>query len=189
MMKWKYCVTYFLLLGSLAFALPIVGEQAIKDESNHPQNRGIHDLVETLREEQLLRALQLDGKIVDSVLKNIRTDRQVKNSYLLQKYLIENELDALLNHSSPNQEAMITALQKLELVRSQYYQALLTNEQELRQLLSPEEQARYVLFQRQFNKRLRALIAKIRQQSAKPVKPASQILRQQPQESVIRKPR
>ncbi len=189
MMKWKYCLICFLLLGLPAFVVPIIGEQIAKDEVTLSPNREIHDLVETLREEQLLHELSLDGERSDPFLKNIRAGRQLKNSYLLQKYLIENELDALLNYPSPNQDDISTALQRLEFARFQYYQALLKNERELRQLLTPEEQARYLLFQRQFNNRLKELIVKIRQQTAKSPEQSHQILRQQPQESVIRKPR
>ena len=189
MMKWKYCVTWILLLGGLTFVLPISGEQTPQDKTLPQTSRDIYKVVEMLREEQVLRELKLDEKRTETLLKNIRTARQLKNSYRLQKYLIENELDALLNYSTPNQEDISAALQKLELTRFQYYQALLENEQELRQLLSPEEQACYLLFQRRFNKRLQELIVKIRQRNLKSKVPSNQILRQQPQESVIRKQR
>ena len=188
MIKWKYRAISFLLLAFLASALPCVGEQMSGEQRSYPRNREIHDLVETIREEQLLRELQLNAERVDPVLENIRSSQQVKNSYLLQKYLIENELDALLNYPSPNQEEISEALKKLELSRFYYYQALLRNEQELRELLTPEEQARYVLFQRQFNRRLKELIVKIRRQGITSAEPSNQILRRKPQESVIRKP-
>ena len=145
--------------------------------------------MEELREAYLLQELHLSGKKVDAVVEKIRAAKAFRKNYALQRYIIENELHVLLSSPVPDRTKISNSLQQLERSKLHYYQKFMEHEQELRQLLSPEEQAKYVLFQREFNQKLRDIIARIRQKyDPSPVSP-NQLLRKKPAESVIRQSR
>jgi Spy/CpxP family protein refolding chaperone len=176
-----------LLFFFLPFSLAIAAEETATGFPS--KDIEIHELVETLRETHLIQELQLSEEKANAVIEKVRYARKLRKSYVLQRYVIENELDALLEYPASDQTKINNILQKLEIARLHYYQKLLENDEELRQLLTPEEQAKYVLFQRNFNKKLKEVIAKIHQQSSTRTTKQNRILRKQPVESVIRQPR
>ncbi|GAK54567.1 hypothetical protein U14_05854 [Candidatus Moduliflexus flocculans] len=149
----------------------------------------IQDAVETLREQYLIKELQLSESRSQTIVEKMRYMRKLKKDYQLQLNHFENELAALFSLSDHDDAKIVEILRKLKDAKSQYYQELLRRDEEFQQLLTPEEQVKYVLFQRAFNQQLKNAIFAIRkQQSQEPHKP-SQILRNQDSESVIRQPR
>jgi Spy/CpxP family protein refolding chaperone len=149
----------------------------------------IHEIVETLRETYLLQELQLSEEKAQALIAKMRYSRELKKGYLLQQYAIENELETLLGLATPAPDKINTALQKLETAKLQYFQQMMEANAELQNMLTPEEQAKYVIFQRNFHRTLRKLITSIRQQSTKAAIQNNQILRRKDSESVIRQPR
>ncbi len=199
-MTWK---DYFILLlvvvvFSFSAPAPARDQQERADEkrpasqraySSSPKDNEIYKLVEELREAYLLQELHLSGEKALAVVKKVRTAKAFRKNYALQRYIIENELHALLRSPVPDQTKISHSLQKLERAKLQYYQKCIEHDQALRQLLSPEEQAKYVLFQREFHQKLRDIIAKIRQQHEPSSASPNQLLRKKPAESVIRQSR
>jgi len=151
-------------------------------------DREIREMLDTLRESYLIKELKLPEDRAKRVLGKMRHARKIKQRYLFDRYQIENKLDALLGLSAPEPTKITAVLKELEVAKMRYYQHATEADNELHMLLSPEEQAKYVLFQRNFNKKLKEVIASIRQHRAKAIPKQNFLLRRQDEESVIRQP-
>ena len=187
----KYAIVLF-VVGFIAADeqyLARVYGQSETESASASRSVNIHDAIEALRESRLVEALQLSEPRAQTVIQKMRQARAVKKEYLLQRYALENELDNLFDPAERDATKIAAILEQLEQAKAQYYQKLLQNDEELRHLLTQEEQARYVLFQREFNQKLKEVITKIRQQSVNQPQKPSEILRQEDSESVIRRPR
>jgi hypothetical protein len=161
----------------------------LNQDSLPTTDQEIRDMIDSLREVYLVRELKLSEDRANRILEKMRSARKIRQNYLFQRYRIEHELDALLEYPSPDQKRITAVLQELEVAKTQYYQWMMEADHELRTMLSLEEQAKYLLFQRNFNKKLREMIASIRQQSPKTPSKQNFLLRKQDDESVIRQPR
>lgn len=149
----------------------------------------IRQTIDALREIVLARELGLSQERTAVLLENMQIARQIRQAYLTQRTQLEHQLEQIITQSPPNQQQIHAILQTLENIKRQYYQQMGQADQDVQKLLSPEEQARYVVFQKNFSQRLQAVIVHIRQQRS-PTSPASlHLLRQQPEESVIRQSR
>lgn len=151
-------------------------------------DREIRQSIDTLREVSLMKALALPRERADLVLQKIQAVRVIRQQYLLQRTQLESTLEQALSIVSPEPRSIYQILQDLESVQKTYYQQMVAADQELRLLLSPEEQAKYVVFQKNFNKRLQEVILQIRQQRSQTSDNALFLLRKQAEESVIRQP-
>ena len=160
--------------------------ETIKQGRFSSKDKEIHEMVEILREIHLIRELNLSKEKAGVVIKKLRHARNLKRKYLAQRHSIEDKLDALLDAPAPNQTEITMTLQELESAKQQYYQQIMHSDKELWQILNPEERAKYVLFQRTFNKKLKEIILTIRQQNVNPPQEQNQLLRRKPAESVIR---
>jgi hypothetical protein len=196
-MKCKYLILVVIIFSFLVNPsanrgdMKRTGDQVPKD-SDHDSltstDREIREMLDALREFHLIKELDLPEDRAKHIVEKIRYARRIKQSYLFQCYQIENKLDALLGFSDPDHSQINVVLKELDVVKKQYYQHIMEPDHELRMMLSPEERAKYVLFQRNFNKKLREVIASIRQQQATPTSKGNFLLRRQDTESVIRQP-
>jgi len=181
----------------LVFGMLAVAEEPISFQiqtsflaTSIPSNSiNIRDAVEALRERYLIKELQLSEGRAQAVIEKMRYMRNLKKDYQLQQYRLESELVALFNISEHDTTKIADVLQKLRGIKVRYYQEFLRSDEEFHQILTPEEQAKYVLFQRAFNQKLKDAIADIRKQHAGESSKPSQIMRNQDSESVIRQPR
>lgn len=196
-MKFTSCVISIIVMCVLFMSSGIGNSQerdtaSAGDADNEPnqttliQDAEIHEVVETLREAYLLQELELSDEKSQALLENIRHTEEAKKIYLARRYAIENELHDLLAFPNPVQNQIANALQLLETAQLQYHQQLIQMNEELQEILTLEEQAKYVLFQRTFNRRLKQLITRIRQQNSEFTVPENQLLRRKDTESVIR---
>ncbi len=194
-MKFFSCIGW-LLIGCVWFSAPVsaAGETVIETPSfkeqtgliESPRAREIYEKLETIRESLLMKELALPAEKISVVVEYLRQAKQLRNTYLIQRYAIEHQLDTLLDYSEPNQNAIREALKKLDEMKLQYNEGMLHAEQTLREILNPEEQAKYLLFQRNFNKRLQEVLANIRQRQIESPSKPTEVLRKQATESVIR---
>lgn len=193
-MKFTNYLIATLIMLLLAFPLISKSQQkqsAVSDTMEEQpfyssRDKEIHEMIEMLREIHLFRELQLSEEKAAAVIQKMRDIRALKKRYLLKRHSLENELDALLNYAVPEQEKITPILQALQRAKHDYYQQVLDTDKELQDLLSPQERAKYVLFQRNFNQKLKDIILSIRKESIHNPQKQNQILRKQPAESVIR---
>jgi FtsZ-binding cell division protein ZapB len=200
-MKCKYSfVVPLLSIIVLPFLVtPSPGTDALQDLNSEtmiqpPQDvissldQEIRQTIDTLRQTYLIQELNFTEEKAKHILQKIQDARDVRERYITQSAQIEQQLKILVDVVHPDQAQINKALQTLEVMRTQYYHYVLQADQELRMLLSPEEQARYVLFQRNFQRTLQEMIVRIRQQRAhSPTETNSNILlRKEEKESVIR---
>lgn len=191
------CTSYLIVISMmLVLVFPRISKSqqdpsTVPNMKNEPQpssfrDKEIHEMIEMLREIHLFRELQLSEEKTTAVIQKMRDIRALKKTYLVKRYSLENELEVLLNYAVPEQDKINAILQTLETVKYDYYQQILEADKELQDLLTPEERAKYVLFQRNFNQKLKEIILSIRKESIHPPQKQNQILRKQPAESVIR---
>lgn len=145
--------------------------------------------IDALREQQLLQVLDLPKERAQRLLSTLHDARRIRQAYQARRADIEYRLEALLHYPQPDHTKIRQALQELETAKTGYYQQILQTDQALWALLSPEEQAQYILFQRHFTQQLREIIVKIRQERIQSQDQFNFLLRRQDNESVIRRPR
>jgi hypothetical protein len=201
MMKGKHYMRS-LLLGCLLLVLPGISSIGT-DEHKTPQEQSgqqseedmrrtldleIRHTIDVLRELSLIQELELPEDRATHILKKMQDARQIRKAYLINRSHIEDQLGVLLYASPPDQSKITELILELDAMKTQYYQDLLRTDKELRMMLSPEEQAKYVLFQKKFHQQLQEIIARIRQQRSHTSPPSNVLIRKQEQESVIRQP-
>ena len=193
-MKVKYYIIVALIMFS--FGVHVRSEGQLHDSTPLPKpdeeqqlssrDKEIHETIEMLREFHLFQELQLSEEKAAAVIEKMRLMRDLKRSYFGKRYSLENDLSVLLTYTVIDQDKISTILEALESVKHDYYQKILDTEKELQDLLTPEERAKYVLFHRNFNQKLKEIILSIREENINPPQKQNQILRKQSTESVIR---
>lgn len=194
-MKVKYFI--IALLGVFSLGVHVRGEGQLPDSTSLPKpleeqqllssrDKEIHEMIEMLREIHLFQELQVSEEKAAAVIEKMRLIRDLKRNYLDKRYSLENDLSVLLTYTVVDQGKISTLLQTLENIKHDYYQQILETDKELQNLLTPEERAKYVLFHRNFNQKLKEIILSIREENINHPQKQNQILRKQPTESVIR---
>lgn len=180
-----------LLLTSLVVGqekpTPALRQSEEAERVSASQDLKIYDAVEAFWEARLVQEIPLSEEKARLVVEKMRTARNIRKGYNFRRYEIEKTLQQLLQAATPNQPDIVDSLQRLDALKTQYYQEMLNVEEDVHRTLSPEERAKYILFQRNFNKKLREVIANIRQQNLDPSQAPNLLLRKQMEESVIRK--
>jgi hypothetical protein len=166
-------------------------ERPHESSQNLTLDHEIRAIIYALHEAQLLDALDLPPDRAQRLTETIHHARHIRQAYQRQRAGIEHRLTTLLHDAPPDLSAIQQTLQELGAAKSRYYQQALQADQTLWNLLSPDEQARYILFQRQFTQQLHDLIIRIRQERKPPSPsgPSEFLLRRHDDESVIRQPR
>ena len=149
----------------------------------------IRQTIDAVREYQLLQTLELSEERSQHLVETLHDARRIRQNYQSQRIAIEGKLELLLQVTQPDHNKIQHILQELKTVKSSYYQQILQADQTLWSLLSTEEQAKYILFQRHFTQQLHMMIAKIRQERSQTQNDSNFLLRRQNAESVIRQPR
>ncbi len=163
-----------------------LSEKSPAQEQQLLRDKEIYAMVEALRETHLIQELGLPEQKAASLIEKMRYARELRQKYLVQRFRVENTLDTLLLYPTRNQDKISSVLQELELAKEQYRQQIVETDKELQQMLTQEERAKYVLFQRNFNRKLKGIILNIRQQRLHSPQQQNQLLRKQASESVIR---
>lgn len=125
-----------------------------------PEVERLKERILTLRNWQLMEALDIEGKRAEEVFKILeRFDRKRERLILRRKALLRELRELSQNGSVDRIRKTIDSLLKID------YDLLKVKEQELKALsgvLSPVEQARYFLFSERFRKELPFLIKRKR---------------------------
>ncbi len=169
---------------------------ATDSPSGKPQNRSrnfsldqeIRQTIDAVREYQLLQTLELSEERSQHLVETLHDVRRIRQNYQSQRKAIEGKLELLLQVVQPDLNKIQHVLQELQTVKTAYYQQVLQADQALGSLLSAEEQAKYILFQRHFTQQLQMMIAKIRQKRSQTQNDSNFLLRRRDAESIIRQP-
>ncbi|MBD3308288.1 hypothetical protein GF339_17760 [candidate division KSB3 bacterium] len=169
------------------------GGAAHKENVEHGKGEAkeqeIYRLLDRVREARLVEELELSEDKARAVIENMRYARKLKGGYWVKRSRFEKTLHVLLEAPVPDQANLDAVLQQLDQMTLHYHQQLLAVEGELQKILTPEERAKYILFQRNFNEELQELISNIRQRNNQGVPRQNQLLRKDSTESVIRQSR
>ena len=184
------CVVGPVLLGTGELAKP--GSQPVRPQERSKissLDQELRQAIETLREYNLVKELDLPESRTEQLVATLQNARQIQRSYQIRRAEIEHQLANILQGSEPDQAHIRQILQALDGVKQQYQTQMLQADQQLWSLLSPEEQARYILFQHHFTEQLQDMIIRIRQQRIQSSTQRNFLLRRKDEESVIRQPR
>ena len=154
-MKSKACFLTTLLLGLLFFTAnagllaeeQLSGERALKREK-------ASKMLETITLWKLVDGLKLTEEQLVKFLPKYREGKDLKKEYREKRKKVVEELKDLLQAkkvSARKIEAKLTQLEKMEDERRQKSKSL---QKELKTILTPEQQARFILLQKQIGKEM-----------------------------------
>lgn len=157
------------LLIAVMFTVPAVAS-GLFDSADSPrqqqQIKNAREKISALKAERMKRAVGVDEKIAAQI--KLISDRYEQRRDALRDEARGDMRELRESLGSRNEGRIKTALDQLE-QRQQAYHALRAEERaELRQLLTTEQQAKYVLFQAAFTKELREKIRKIQDRRGGP---------------------
>jgi hypothetical protein len=115
-----------------------------------------------LRAWEITRALRLDGEVAGKVLAVFARNDEKRQALVKQLQGSRRELQKLVRRKDPDPTLLQTQVDTL--VRSQFELSQLRNSefQELRAILSPLQQAKYLLAQQRFQKRIQEILKQVR---------------------------
>ncbi|HCG77053.1 MAG: hypothetical protein COZ37_05235 [bacterium (Candidatus Ratteibacteria) CG_4_10_14_3_um_filter_41_18] len=127
--------------------------QKISDEEREERKGKASEMLETITLWKLVDGLKLTEEQVAKFLPKYREDKDLKKEYQEKRKKIAEELKDLLQDKSSSKkiEEKLTQLNKLEEEEWQKKRAL---EKELKSILTPEQQAKYIFLQRQIGEEM-----------------------------------
>jgi len=150
--------------ATYGFAVPDIDDPPKKE-----RHEKIRERIETLRMWRLTKVLDLDEATASRLF-------PLLNRYDKKRFWIERDVRKDMNAlrralEGRNMDELQEILQRLE-DRHNELQRLNDEERaELKKILTPEQQARYVLFQYKFKRDMRRMIEKAKMRSIKPLPP------------------
>lgn len=161
--------------GWLACAGPLAAQEA---PSPPPHPHPPHERLETLRLERMRHALALNDEQLRELRESLEASRRESREALARHEEAIRRLREELRREPVDQEAVGRALDALDAHRDEMARLRSQREQRLERILSPEQRAKFLLFNRQFDHRLRELIVKRRHDGpARPGHPGRRIRR------------
>ncbi len=148
-----------LLAGTTAHAQqgpgPMGGPDAKKQEE-------VRKKVETVRMWRLTEELKLDEKTSARLASFLSAMDEKRRVLMRERMETMKDLRALLKTGTPNEKKLKANLDKLEKDRREMMELEGKEMSGIKDILSIEQQARYVIFQQEFRRELRGMIAEAR---------------------------
>lgn len=162
-------LTSFLVLGIALNGMALPDEDDFDRPPTKELREKIRNRIETLRMWRLTRALDLDEKTAARLFPLL--NRYDKKREKIERG-IRDDMDAL--RSALNDKRMSELKDILESLEDKHRELQRLNDEEraeLKKVLTPEQQAKYILFQYRFKRDIRRIIEKARRRHLKPPPP------------------
>jgi|Deesub1362A_J573_1020465.scaffolds.fasta_scaffold00882_13 Spy/CpxP family protein refolding chaperone len=158
-----------LIMGFASYALAIPDFDNPEGPPPREDHEKIRERIETLRMWRLTKALDLDEATASRLFPLL--NRYDKKRYRIEKAVRKDMRDLKRALDSRRMDELQEILQRIE-DRHRELQRLNDEERaELKRILTPEQQARYLLFQYRFKRELREMIEKARRRHLRPLPP------------------
>lgn len=162
----KKLFTLIILGIAIAFTQPLNPDI---DEPQPPE-RAPKELVETLRKVRLIEELKLTEEQSIKLFPKLNEIRETKEKFEQDRKVLIDELIDLLAKDKKPVDLINAKLDKLFQLEEEFNKKENTLKKEIRKILLPEQQARFILFQLRFERELREMIQGIRERRQERIK-------------------
>ena len=132
------------------------------DESTPREKRAPKELIETLRKVRLIEELRLTDEQSVKFFPKLNEIRESKEKFDQDRKTLIEELMDLFEKDKKSAEQINAKLDKLFQREEEFNKKETALKKEIRKILSPEQQARLILFQLRFDKEMREMIQGIK---------------------------
>jgi Spy/CpxP family protein refolding chaperone len=150
-----------LTLKTLPLVIVLAAPAVAQDEAPGPPPEGPPPFVQRLekfRFERLQKELELTDVQVNELRQEIQEHRESMKQAMTSEREAAQSLRQALENDPVDQDQVRTALERLEARREATHQLQLQQRRRVGQTLSPEQRAKFMLFNQRFDRRLRELI-------------------------------
>jgi Spy/CpxP family protein refolding chaperone len=159
MKKHLSALSGLLILGiAIAFAQPLNPEVPPPPERPAPK-----ELIETLRKVRLIEELKLTEEQSVKFFPKLNEIREAREKFDQERKALIDELRDLLGKEKKPADQINAKIDKLFQLEEEFNNKESGLKKELRKILSPEQQARFILFQLRFEREMREMIQDIRE--------------------------
>ncbi len=119
------------------------------------------EIIEKVRIYKLTEELDLSEEQMTKLFPRLKEMRKNEQEFHKQRIEIVQKLKELLEEKAKEQE-IIKTLSRLQELQKKRFESQLRELEEVKQILTPEQQARFIIFQEEFEKEIRDLIREVR---------------------------
>ncbi len=119
------------------------------------------EIIEKVRIYRLTEELDLNEEQAAKFFPRLKDIRKTEQMFHKQKMEIVRELKELLKEGAKEQE-IIKVLNKFQELQKKRFESQLKEIEGIRNILTPEQQARFLVFQEEFEKEIRDLIKEVK---------------------------
>ncbi|MEO0122578.1 MAG: Spy/CpxP family protein refolding chaperone [candidate division WOR-3 bacterium] len=127
-----------------------------KSEEKDPR-----EIIEKVRVYKLTEELDLSEEQITKLFPRLKEMRKNEQEFHKQRMEIIQKLKELLDEKAKEQE-IVKTLNRLQELQKKRFESQLKELEEIKQILTPEQQAKFIIFQEEFEKEIRDLIREIR---------------------------
>lgn len=158
----KRSILMIVFAALLAMPVAAVGQEAGDDPSFAPlpneKREEIRKKVETLRVWRMTEALKLDDKTAAKFIPVISSLDQKRAELMTENMAMMRQIRLALDSGKPDEKMLKTAIEKMERNHKEMMQIREKEFEAMKEHLSVEQQARYIVFQREFQREVRHMI-------------------------------
>ncbi len=126
-----------------------------------PEEKDPREIIEKVRIYKLTEELDLSEEQITKFFPRLKEMRKNEQEFHKQRNEIVQELKELLK-TKAEEEKIVKLLNKLQELQKKRVESQLKEAEEIRQILTPEQQARFIIFQEEFEREIRDMIREIR---------------------------
>ncbi len=125
------------------------------------------EIIEKVRIYKLTEALDLTEEQTTKFFPHLKEMRKTEQEFQKQRLELIQKLRDLLKNNAPEQE-IVNVLNKFQEIHKKRITAQMKEIEDLRQILTPVQQAKFMIFQEDFEREIRELIREVRKGHHKP---------------------
>lgn len=125
------------------------------------------EIIEKVRIYKLTEALDLTEEQTTKFFPHLKEMRKTEQEFQKQRLELIQKLRDLIKNNAPEQE-IVNVLNKFQEIHKKRMAAQMKEIEDLRQILTPVQQAKFMIFQEDFEREIRELIREVRKGHHKP---------------------
>lgn len=135
-----------------------------------PEEKDPREIIEKVRIYKLTEELDLSEEQITKFFPRLKEMRKNEQEFHKQRGEIIQELKEILK-AKVDEQKIVKLLNKLQELQKKRIESQLREMEEIRQILTPEQQARFIIFQEEFEREIRDMIREIRGRRQPPPPP------------------
>jgi len=132
------------------------------DDPPMPKERAPKQLIETLRKVRLIEELKLTDEQSVKFFPKLNEIRENKEKFDQDRQILIEELIDIFEKEKKSSDQINAKLDKIFQLEEEFNKKETALKKEIRKILSPEQQVRFILFQLRFDKEMREMIQGIK---------------------------